>query len=189
MANEQTINIPQLLLVLFLGGLAIRYFFFSSPAGRHSHTSSSASSVRAREADVEMIQQMFPQLARRTIMWDLQRNGGNVAATTERILGGGSLEIPPQSFQPPSPPSVSTATSAPSVVKPAPTDLITRYNLSSKLGAEGPKTEPPTDLKQSWSQNKGDRQALLQKRREEMIIAARRRMEAKLAAETSPRSQ
>jgi hypothetical protein len=34
---------------------------------------------------------MFPQLNRRDIMWDLQRNGGSVAATTERILGGGSL--------------------------------------------------------------------------------------------------
>jgi hypothetical protein len=25
-------------------------------------------------------------------MWDLQRNGGSVAATTERILGGRGLE-------------------------------------------------------------------------------------------------
>jgi coupling of ubiquitin conjugation to ER degradation protein 1 len=35
---------------------------------------------------------MFPQIARRTIMWDLQRNGGSVAATTERILSGRGLE-------------------------------------------------------------------------------------------------
>ena len=26
-------------------------------------------------------------------MWDLQRNGGSVAATTERILGGRGLEV------------------------------------------------------------------------------------------------
>jgi coupling of ubiquitin conjugation to ER degradation protein 1 len=37
---------------------------------------------------------------------------------------------------------------------------------------------------QAWSQNKGERQALLQKRREDMILAARRKMEAKLAAES-----
>ena len=37
--------------------------------------------------------------------------------------------------------------------------------------------------KQAWSSNKGERQALLQKRREEMILAARRKMEAKVAAE------
>lgn len=36
---------------------------------------------------------MFPQVGRREIMWDLQRNGGSVAATTERILGGRGLEV------------------------------------------------------------------------------------------------
>lgn len=35
---------------------------------------------------------MFPQVGRREIMWDLQGNGGSVAATTERILGGRGLE-------------------------------------------------------------------------------------------------
>jgi coupling of ubiquitin conjugation to ER degradation protein 1 len=35
---------------------------------------------------------MFPQLSTRDIMWDLQRNGGNVAATTERILTGRGLD-------------------------------------------------------------------------------------------------
>jgi hypothetical protein len=41
---------------------------------------------------VERVQQMFPQVSRRSIMWDLQRNGGNVVATTERILSGRGLE-------------------------------------------------------------------------------------------------
>jgi coupling of ubiquitin conjugation to ER degradation protein 1 len=36
---------------------------------------------------------------------------------------------------------------------------------------------------QAWSTNKGERQALLQRRRDEMILAARRKMEAKVAAE------
>jgi len=36
---------------------------------------------------------MFPQVSRRSIMWDLQRNGGNVVATTERILSGRGLEV------------------------------------------------------------------------------------------------
>lgn len=35
---------------------------------------------------------MFPQVGRREIMWDLQGNGGSVAATTEKILGGRGLE-------------------------------------------------------------------------------------------------
>lgn len=41
---------------------------------------------------IEQVAQMFPQLSRREIMWDLQRNGGSVAATTERILTGRGLE-------------------------------------------------------------------------------------------------
>jgi coupling of ubiquitin conjugation to ER degradation protein 1 len=93
-SSDQTINIPQLILILFLGGLAIRYFFFSSSSSASGNRNgSSANNLRAREADVERIQQMFPQVSRRNIMWDLQRNGGNVVATTERILSGRGLEV------------------------------------------------------------------------------------------------
>lgn len=94
-SSDQTINIPQLILIIVLGGLAIRYFFFSgsSSSSTVSHGRSAANNTRAREADVERIQQMFPQVSRRSIMWDLQRNGGNVVATTERILSGRGLEV------------------------------------------------------------------------------------------------
>lgn len=92
---EQTVNVPQLILILVLGGLAIRYFFFApgSTSSSQNRNATSANNVRAREADVERIQQMFPQVSRRSIMWDLQRNGGNVVATTERILSGRGLEV------------------------------------------------------------------------------------------------
>ncbi|KAL3417302.1 Coupling of ubiquitin conjugation to ER degradation protein 1 [Phlyctema vagabunda] len=198
---EQTINVPQLLLVLLLGGFAIRYFFFSAPSQSRGHggSSSAANNVRAREADVERVQQMFPQISRRSIMWDLQRNGGNVVATTERILSGRGLEVPPQSFQPPLPvpASGSAPTSASSQPKPLQPDLITRYNLKAKLAEESSQKEEEEAAAQqdrakksgskkqgqAWSQNKNERQALLQHRREEMILAARRKMEAKVAQE------
>jgi coupling of ubiquitin conjugation to ER degradation protein 1 len=87
------INFPQLLLVLIFSGLALRYFFFSSSASNTENArNSNAAAIRAREADIERILQMFPQVSRREIMWNLQRDGGNVAATTERILGGRGLE-------------------------------------------------------------------------------------------------
>ena len=92
-SSDQTIGIPQLILLLLIGGIAIRYFFFSSNTNPSSQARSAANNLRAREADVERIQQMFPQVSRRNIMWDLQRNGGNVVATTERILSGRGLEI------------------------------------------------------------------------------------------------
>lgn len=85
MANEQ-INVPSLVVVLVLSGLIIRYLFFSPTTPTLARDAMSAQ--RSREAAVERIQQMFPQVDRRTILWDLQRNGGNIAATTERILAG-----------------------------------------------------------------------------------------------------
>jgi len=192
MAEEQTINLSQLLLVLLIGGLAVRFFFFSGSSSRTVTASTRAENTRVREADVERIQQMFPQVPRRTIMWDLHRNGGNIAATTERILTGRGLELPPQTFQPPPPPAALSSTSAVnSTSGPAKSqqpDLIARYNLTSKIASESVDTtvaEPEIAHggKQAWSQNKNERQALLQKRRDEMILAARRKMEAKLAAE------
>lgn len=80
--------------------------------------------------------------------------------------------------------------------KPLQPDLITRYNLKSKLAEESSRAELSQSLEeemtpagkqkpgQAWSSNKAERQALLQKRRDEMILAARRKMEAKVAAET-----
>jgi len=58
--------------------------------------------------------------------------------------------------------------------------LITRYGLSSKVANNS--VEAVGDEKQKkggWSQNKTERQALLKKRREDMILEARRKLEEK----------
>ncbi|RKF55308.1 CUE domain-containing protein 4, mitochondrial [Erysiphe neolycopersici] len=197
---EQSFGFPQLILIFLVGGLTIRYFFFSS--GLSSSTSrgtNNAIDLRAREADVERVQQMFPQVSRRSIMWDLQRNGGNVAATIERVLTGRGLEDPPQSFQPSLPVSSSQSTTESSshpITSPSHPDLITRYDLRAKIIDQKPNTnesgnpveqgpEAKRKESQAWSTNKSERQALLQRRREEMILAARRKMEAKIAAEAT----
>lgn len=36
---------------------------------------------------------MFPQLDRRTVIWELQRNGGSVNRIAETVLGGGRLSV------------------------------------------------------------------------------------------------
>lgn len=89
MADEQ-ISLPSLILIVVLGGLAVRYFFFSSgtPSTGQQQPRDAAAAARTREAAVERIQQMFPQLDRRAILWDLQRTGGSISATTERVLSG-----------------------------------------------------------------------------------------------------
>ncbi|KAK4904604.1 hypothetical protein LTR28_000923 [Elasticomyces elasticus] len=130
---------------------------------------------------------MFPQLDRRSIMWDLHRNGGSVQATIERVLGGRALDVkPPVSFQPPIPSPIPSSTSASAA--PAPKnvhpDLITRYNLSSKIASPPPRdgTSSGVEAKTKqvvWSANKNERSEQLKRRREEMILAARRKMEEK----------
>ncbi|KAH6659498.1 hypothetical protein BKA67DRAFT_529649 [Truncatella angustata] len=186
MADEQ-ISVSSLIFIVVISGLAIRYFFFSasssSQTGQRQSARDAASAARAREAAVERIQQMFPQVDRRTILWDLQRTGGSVQSTTDRILSG-RVSTPPITFQPPPPPSSPTpptqtqAAKAPG--KPAEPDLITRYNLQSKVSQVD---DDATNDKKGWSSNKDDRQSALQRRRDEMILAARRRMEEKIKVE------
>ncbi|KAL2153233.1 hypothetical protein VTH82DRAFT_4388 [Thermothelomyces myriococcoides] len=196
--DDQQLNLPSLVVILVISGLIIRYFFFSSSSSTQSPRSGRAGQagndpatlMRAREAAAERIQQMFPQIDRRTALWDLQRTGGNVALTTERILAG-RLETPPITFQPPPPPgsgnasaNVTTPQSKPATPNPSYPDLITRYNLKDKLNA--PPEEAESSGKASgkgWSSNREERQSLLQKRRDQMILEARRKMEAKIAAE------
>ncbi|EKJ68519.1 hypothetical protein FPSE_11295 [Fusarium pseudograminearum CS3096] len=182
--SDDQISLPYLLAILAISGLVIRYMFFSAPSPPRPARSPEAF-LRSREITVERIQQMFPQADRRSILWDLQRNGGNIQTTTERILSG-RLDTPPVTFQPPPPPgqaatSGSAATAPRQPEKPAQPDLITRYNLKNKLDTV---SQEDQDAKgKGWSSNKDERQASLQRRRDEMILAARRKMEAKLAAE------
>lgn len=87
-ANQ--ISLPYLLLVVIIAGAILRFLFFSSNSDSSAATQrhNPLNVLRTREAAVERIQQMFPQVDRRTILWDLQRNGGNIQATSERILSG-----------------------------------------------------------------------------------------------------
>ncbi|KAK4103652.1 hypothetical protein N658DRAFT_514461 [Parathielavia hyrcaniae] len=197
--DQQQINLPSLAVILVLSGLIIRYLFFSPPAGSSSSSSSSRSEraagdpaalVRQREAAVERIRQMFPQVDRRTALWDLQRTGGNVAATAERILAG-RLETPPP------PPAGSTSENSAATPQskpaagPAHPDLITRYRLQEKLrtpendeeGSGGGSEGVGKGAGKAWSSSREERESLLQKRRDQMILEARKKMEAKLAAE------
>ncbi|KAF2258181.1 hypothetical protein CC78DRAFT_537991 [Lojkania enalia] len=180
---EQTLNIPQILVFLLVAFLGYRWFV-AKPSSTSTRSGSQNRAVRVNPVQVDQIEAMFPQLSRRDIAYDLHKNGGNVTATTEKVLAGGRLEPAPASFNPPMPRSVPASRTPP--VKPAQPDLITRYNLSSKLSAtaEASASEPQKKPK-AWSQDRNERQANFQRRREEMILAARRKMEEKERAKTT----
>lgn len=89
--DEPSLNIPSLLTLAVVSYFVLRWFLNrdDNPAG--------GGRGRGRgnvvdPASVAQIAQMFPQMNTRDIMWDLQRNGGSVPATTERILTGRGLE-------------------------------------------------------------------------------------------------
>lgn len=92
--EEATISIPSLAFVAVLGYFIYRYFFSAPRTGADGNSSSSSRNpgLRFTPAQVDQISQMFPQLSRRDIMWDLHRNRGSVPATTERVLSGRGLE-------------------------------------------------------------------------------------------------
>ncbi|KAM0458192.1 hypothetical protein ACHAPV_001568 [Trichoderma viride] len=188
MSDEQ-ISLPFFAIVLIVSGLIVRYLFFSGPSPERPPVRTAEQMLRSREVAVQRIQQMFPQVERRSILWDLQRNGGNIQSTTERILAG-RLETPPMTFQPPplrtqSPPTGSSGPAAKQPEKPSQPDLITRYNLRDKV-ADSAATEEEEGAQKdgkAWSSNREERQSALQRRRDEMILVARRKMEAKMAAE------
>lgn len=97
MADEEpSLNIPSLLTLAVVSFFVIRWFFNRDSEPGSGGSGGGRSRARGNAVDpaqVEQISQMFPQLNTREIMWDLQRNGGSVAATTERILGGRGLEV------------------------------------------------------------------------------------------------
>ena len=79
-------------------------------------------------------------------------------------------------------------TASNSTLKPPTENLITRYNLESKINAEATENNDGGDRKQenAWSQNKTERQQMLQRRRDDMILAARRRMLEKEQGHSGP---
>ena len=100
---QANFTVPQLIAVLVIGFLVVRWIFFSSSATSQTSTSHAASRSRVNPAQVEQVAQMFPQFSAREIMWDLQRNGGSVQATTERVLSGRGLDTVSKFSMPASP--------------------------------------------------------------------------------------
>lgn len=182
MSHEgETISYPSIVIVLAISYLLYRYLTGSSSASPSS--ASSRNGLRFTSAQVDQVAAMFPQLSRRDIMWDLQRNRGSVQGTIERVLGGRGLDPAPPSFQPDLPTTDSSRSAGPStgsstsIKKPEP-DLIQRYNLQARIAADekGKQREDVSSQTSGWSATKESRQETLKRRRDEMILAARRKM-------------
>jgi coupling of ubiquitin conjugation to ER degradation protein 1 len=172
--TETSINIPQLLAVALVGFFAIRWYLNKPPPSSGGNSNSNSSTSRANRgvdpAQITQVSAMFPQLDRRSI-----------AGTSERILTGRGLDNPPPSYQPVLP--------EPAVQVPAASaaggrmggggqpDLITRYGLQGRIGDKGKEAVQSEEQKRSaWTSDKAARAEGLKRRREEMVLEARRKM-------------
>ena len=89
--DEATISYSSIAFVLGLAFIIYRYF--SAPSSDATPSSGPRpQGQRYTEAQLDQVTAMFPQMSRRDIAWDLQRNRGNVNATVERVLGGRGLD-------------------------------------------------------------------------------------------------
>ena len=89
--DEASLNIPSLLTLAVVSFFVIRWFLNRNNEPGAGGTGPGRGR-RIDPAQVEQITQMFPQHNTRDIIWDLLQNGGNAAATTERILSGRGLD-------------------------------------------------------------------------------------------------
>ncbi|KAK9248805.1 hypothetical protein V1506DRAFT_503241 [Lipomyces tetrasporus] len=184
---------------IVIGFLLIRWFVIPSTSSPSSSVSTGTGTLSSQATTgasttyrrrrlvtpgmIEVVQSIAPTLTMEQIRYDLERTG-SVELTIDRILADGGLPFPPNT-QPEGPqPQGSPSTSA--VAKGPHSDLIQRYNLQSKLRSDVHLSEQSTESseatsgpakKAKWSQSKEERQAMLRKQREDMILRARRKLE------------
>jgi coupling of ubiquitin conjugation to ER degradation protein 1 len=150
---------------------------------------------------VDSVKTLFPHISDASIRYDLQRSG-SVEATCERILNEGGLPSPPAGFfgtaEPLTPsnaaalraqnanrsPNGAASASASSVSTPSKSpNLISRYGLQSRIGQEDVLSTPDSRASTSsqgspsaWATTPEARAKLLQDRKAQMILEARRKL-------------
>ncbi|KAJ1929707.1 hypothetical protein IWQ60_000926 [Tieghemiomyces parasiticus] len=138
---------------------------------------------------VQMVRSMFPHIPEASIRADLQRTG-SVEMTCDNILRNGQLPPPinAPAANPAGPAAAATASrptgrAAPGTARPGTTaassssssrdvaqeSLVKRYNLAGKL--DEPLPEQPT---YTWESDAAKRQDQLRRRKERMILQARK---------------
>lgn len=92
------IGIPQLAACLLIGYLFFRWYSSTPPPPNAPAPTPPAASRRPTAHELARLQQraevvrgMFPQISLSAIKWELQKNGGSVEITTEKILAQGFL--------------------------------------------------------------------------------------------------
>lgn len=124
---------------------------------------------------IEVVKTIAPHLSDEQIRADLERTG-SVEVTVERFLDSGSLPPAPVREELPE-----THERTPSDVAEA--NLIERYGLGTKV--EGG-IEENEEADNTWGSNERERKSILDKKKERMILNARKKLATQLQNNDSP---
>lgn len=142
----------------------------SATASASSTTNSTTNRRGNREINdlmIEVVQALGPQLTPEQIRYDLERSG-SVEATVNRFLENGDLPFPP-GYRAPAPVVEQNHNIPPSTVS---LNLLEKYGIDPEQSVIDLKEENS----QSWSSDKLERSSNLNKKRQEMILNARKRL-------------
>jgi len=179
-------------------------FKWATSGGDSSGNRSAVSALGFRPKNVtqqmlDQVHSMFPDIPPDNIRYDLLRTG-SIEVTTNKILERGYLEAPPATYYtiypraetpaaPAAPASArsNASASSSSALPKASESLISRYNLQNRVDSfvsDVPETPQngANDGKAEWQDTAQKREATLQERKAQMILAARQRMLAQQKA-------
>ncbi|KAG9297722.1 hypothetical protein G9A89_011237 [Geosiphon pyriformis] len=174
-----------ILLAIFVIVLIIRWLLGTTPPpstnNRRGINLTQEQPRRVRPVTAEMIETvcaMFPNIPPAAIQFDLQKTG-SVEVTCDNILRDGGLPLPPPPVTPAAPiPSTSSpsssATASSSIANNSSLtqqSLVHRYKLHEAVASDTVPDEPP----RQWEATADKRHELLQKRKEAMVLQARKR--------------
>lgn len=133
----------------------------------------SGDSRQVRDSMIEVVQSIGPQLSVSQIRYSLQQTG-SVEATVEQFMENGTLPYPPGETPQQQATEEHDHNKKPDTEAPS---LLEKYHINETT--DGNVGEEAVEGK--WGKDKEERVNLLQKRKEEMILRARRRMKDSLS--------
>ncbi|ORX98336.1 hypothetical protein K493DRAFT_313672 [Basidiobolus meristosporus CBS 931.73] len=165
-----------ILVAIFIILLVFRWLLGSSPSNQDRQRRTGTGLATGRRyvspEQVSTVHGMFPNVPIAAIQADLARTG-SVEVTCDNILRDGGLPLPveatPQPAQNP-PSTTNNASSSSSNSKATATNLIHRFNINPE-NEENATVAPP----KVWEATADKRQDNLQRRKEHMILQARKR--------------
>ncbi|KAI8994554.1 hypothetical protein BDB01DRAFT_831524 [Pilobolus umbonatus] len=120
---------------------------------------------------IDMVRAMFPDIPTAAIQADLQRTG-SVETTVDNALRDGGLPIPPPISPQQSSPNSNSSTPSNSRKSPVHPNLIQRYHIDVNKSESPDFVEPP----KVWESSPDKRQEMLRKRKEFMVLQARKKL-------------